>query len=290
MADSQEAIADAFLVGCAWSSAPDPVLSALNDAIARGRTKWPDLALPVTDFAQAVGAAVADDEDPVAAIEGLHCGDLWLASAGANGDRAAFDELDRRLTSLRPTLLRMGVAPDMVADLQQQIRARLFAGTEHRPARIRGYRGRGDLRSWLKVVVARDGMRLVRKDAKVPAASEEVDALMDPAGDPELEAMQGTYRESFRAAFQRALGALSPKDRNVLRYHLVDGLAIDELGAIYRVHRSTAARWLVRIREGLYASTRRELMSALALSPSEFDSVIRMIRSRLDASIASGLR
>lgn len=280
----------ALLQAAGWDRPPDGVQAALAGAMARAGADWPNVPLPAADFAAAVGASIADEDDPVGAIASLHASDLWLAGACALGQRAALDEVERRLVGLRPTLARTGVDPDHIDDLLQQIRARLFAASEDRPARIRGYRGRGDLRSWLKVVVVRDGLRASRRAAQTPSPSHEIDILMDPDGDPELGSMLQTYRESFRAAFAHALSELSARDRNVLRYHLIDSLAIDELGSIYRVHRSTAARWLVRIREGLYAATRRRLMQQLRLTPREFDSVLRLIRSRLDASIAGGLQ
>ena len=269
--------------------APEGVAEALDRACTRGSAAWPTLQVPEEDIGAAIGAAIGDEPDLAKAIDELQAEDLWLACACALGQRAAMEALDEKLVSLRPTLARIGADRETIDDLMQQIRARLLADTEDRPARIRSYRGRGDLRSWLKVVVVRDGMRAVKRERQAPIASDELDVLMDPGADPELQAMRGSYAESFREAFTQALAGLSARDRNVLRYHLVDGLSIDELGAIYRVHRATAARWLVKIRETLYDATRRKLLDSLALSPSELDSVIRMIRSRLDASIAGRL-
>lgn len=265
------------------------IAAALDRACRRGASAWPSLEVPDEDIGAAIGAAIVDEPDLATAIDDLHAEDLWLASACALGQRAAIEALDEKLVTLRPTLARIGAGRDTIDDLMQQVRTRLLADAEDRPARIRSYRGRGDLRSWLKVVLVRDGMRAVKRERQAPLPSDELDVLMDPGADPELQAMRGTYAQSFRAAFGEALGELSARDRNVLRYHLVDGLSIDELGAIYRVHRATAARWLVKIRETLYEVTRRKLLESLALSPSELDSVIRMIRSRLDASIAGKL-
>jgi DNA-directed RNA polymerase specialized sigma24 family protein len=38
-----------------------------------------------------------------------------------------------------------------------------------------------------------------------------------------------------------AMDAMPPLERAVLRYQVVDGLSIDEIGALYDVHRATAA-------------------------------------------------
>jgi RNA polymerase sigma-70 factor (ECF subfamily) len=274
----------------AGRDAPPSVDEALGRALEAARVATPGVEAPAEEFARAIGAAVADDEDDlVAAIDKLQTDDLWLATAAAEGDSAAVAAIDDKLASLRPTLARMGATRSTIDELLQNIRVRLLAGTEDRPPRIRSFRGRGDLRSWLKVVAVRDAVRALRSERDTGSAPDELDTLMDPSGDPELEAMRETYREAFRAAFAHALSQLSPRDRNVLRYHLVEGLTIDDLGALYRVHRATAARWLVRIREGLFTSTRAELMQRLRVSDHEIDSVIRMIRSRLDASIVGHL-
>jgi RNA polymerase sigma-70 factor (ECF subfamily) len=102
--------------------------------------------------------------------------------------------------------------------------------------------------------------------------------------------MRQRYADAFRGAFEAALAKLDAKDRNVLRFHLVDRLAIDQIGAIHGVHRSTAARWLAGIRERLYRSTRRHLMDELHIGTSELDSILRAIQSRLDASIGRHLK
>ena len=40
-----------------------------------------------------------------------------------------------------------------------------------------------------------------------------------------------------------AFAALESRERNLLRYALGDGLSVDAIGTLYRVHRATAARW-----------------------------------------------
>jgi RNA polymerase sigma-70 factor, ECF subfamily len=279
----------AFRRGANLELAADALAAALAEAIARARAARPGIDAPLPELAAAIGAAVAEASDPLRAIASLQLADLWLATACAADHRAALAELDRVLASLRPTLARMGADAVLIDELIQQHRARLLTGSEDRPPRIRGYRGHGELRSWLKVALVRDTVRALRREAGDAAAGDELERLMDPAGDPELAAMQESYRERFRSAFAGALGGLETRERNVLRYHLLEQLSIDDIGAIYRVHRATAARWLVHIREQLYTATRRELMHALAITPAELDSVFRLIRSRLDASIAHGL-
>ncbi len=288
MSGPEERVA-AWLRGAARDDPPPGLAEALAIACAEARAARPELHADEREFAEAVGRSLVDRDDPVAAIDGLQLGDLWLACACAGGDRGAIAEFDRVLATLRPTLARTGADADAIDELLQQHRAHMLTAEPDRPPRIRSYRGHGDLRSWMKVALVREAVRTQRRGQPSTQGEDEIDALVDPSGDPELQAMQDAYRAGFRRAFAHALAELPPRDRNVLRYHLVDGLAIDDIGAIYRVHRATAARWLVHIRERLHEHTRGELMRSLAIGPRELDSVMRMIRSRLEASIAQGL-
>jgi hypothetical protein len=58
---------------------------------------------------------------------------------------------------------------------------------------------------------------------------------------------------------------------------------------MYRVHRATVARWLARGRDRLMRETRAALLSRLRLPGDEIDSILRLIGSRVDISIATAL-
>jgi RNA polymerase sigma-70 factor (ECF subfamily) len=109
------------------------------------------------------------------------------------------------------------------------------------------------------------------------------------ADDPEIEYMKRTYAQQFRAAFGEALAKLGAREQTLLRYHHVDGLNIDEIGAIYRIHRVTAFRWIEKAKELLARSTLEILRGRLQLPANELDSVLRMIRSQLDLSLVRHL-
>jgi RNA polymerase sigma-70 factor, ECF subfamily len=103
--------------------------------------------------------------------------------------------------------------------------------------------------------------------------------------DPEIEYMKKTYSNEFKAAFTEALTQLGPREQTLLRYHHVDGLNIDEIGAIYRVHRVTAFRWIEKAKEQLVKATLDTLRTRLKLPADELDSVLRMIRSQIHLSL-----
>ena len=76
----------------------------------------------------------------------------------------------------------------------------------------------------------------------------------------------------------------------MLRLRLLDGLNIDQIGGIYGVHRATVARWIASAREQVLAGTRRELENMLDISDSEFDSLVKLVQSRIDLSISQFLQ
>jgi hypothetical protein len=56
------------------------------------------------------------------------------------------------------------------------------------------------------------------------------------------------------------------------------------------VHRATAARWFNRARAALVSATHRRLAERLKVPVEEIESVIRLVQSKLDASMVRFLR
>ena len=101
--------------------------------------------------------------------------------------------------------------------------------------------------------------------------------------------MKETYRREFNASLERALDSLTARQRNLLRQQYIDGLSIDELGRLYGVHRATAARWAQAARLALIDATRQILDERLALTDSEFRSLVRLVISQLELRLDSEL-
>ena len=129
--------------------------------------------------------------------------------------------------------------------------------------------------------------------AKFPAdepldelGSKNVKALAD--GLPEAGRCWTSPEQRTRQTAQ-ALGLnaqIEPRLRAVLRMSFVDALSIDQIGAVYAVHRATAARWIQRGCESVFAETRRLLAERLALSPTELDRMTALIQSQLEVSLS----
>ena len=82
---------------------------------------------------------------------------------------------------------------------------------------------------------------------------------------------------------------LSPRARTMLRLHLVHGLTIDEIAPMHKVHRATAARWLARARGEVLERSRARLGQLLETDARDVESIMHLIASRLDVSIARHL-
>jgi RNA polymerase sigma-70 factor (ECF subfamily) len=126
---------------------------------------------------------------------------------------------------------------------------------------------------------------VVRKERHEVAVEDEALAALPAAGDVELEFIKRQYRAGFKRAFLEALSSLESREQNLLRQHFLDDLSIDQLGALYRVHRSTVARWIGKAQEVLLTRTKRALMKQMKVSRSECDSIVRIAQSQLHITL-----
>jgi len=260
--------------------------------VAEGRAAWPDLAIEARLLVEFVARQLTS-ELADAALDGLRPADLYLACAcarGVSGAVAAFDRDYMREVDI--ALARMRIGDSRLKDVKQLVRQRLFvgggtAGAPTSAGKISEYGGRGDLRRWVRSVAVRTCLNELRKGKREVLVDDDnlIAQHAISADDPEVEYMKRTYSNEFKAAFAEALGQLGPREQTLLRYHHVDGLNIDEIGAIYRVHRVTAFRWIEKAKEQLVKATLETLRARLKLPADELDSVLRMIRSQIHLSL-----
>jgi RNA polymerase sigma-70 factor (ECF subfamily) len=280
-----------------------PVLGTIPDLdrrlwtiVAEGRAAWPDLTVDARAVVEFI-ARQATAELAEAALDGLRPADLYLACACAHQMPGAIVAFDRDyMREVDVALTRMRIGPPRLSDVKQLVRQRLFvgggtAGAPTGPGKIAEYAGRGDLRRWVRSVAVRTCLNDLRKGRREILVDDEhlIAHHAIAADDPELEYMKRTYAHEFRAAFAEALGQLGSREQTLLRYHHVDGLNIDEIGAIYRIHRVTAFRWIEKAKELLASSTLEILRGRLKLPANELDSVLRMIRSQIHLSLVRHL-
>jgi RNA polymerase sigma-70 factor (ECF subfamily) len=249
----------------------------VDDLGARARAAWPGVEVPDGDFAAFVGERLGASPDPDRAVE------LYLTLACSRGDAAAVRLFEKTFFGVVDEAARRArAAPAVAADARQNLARSMFTGDA--PA-IATFRGRGDLRGWMRVAAMREVLRLVRQGKRDVLLDDDrfLDALCPPA-DPELGHLRKMFRGEITEALRRAIASLSADHRALLRRQL-EGVTIDELAAEHKVHRATAARWLAEARRAVRDGTRRELAKSLGAVSADADSILRQVSVRLDVSL-----
>lgn len=235
----------------------------------------------------ALTAGLAGLPRAIDAIDGDAVIELALALACARGDDAAIRLLEREyFDGVRGALRAMKLDADLTDEVIQEVRQKLLVG---QPPKIVGYAGRGSLRGLLKVTATRTAISLLRKGGREVRVD---DARLDATGerDPELAFLKERWRGAFKEAFEDAVSALEPRERNLLRLHFLRRVTLDALATMYGAHRATIVRQLARIRDRLDRATRDGLRERLGADRREVDSVMEEIRSRFDVSVERLLR
>ena len=277
---SADATAPAEKAPRAWPVNPRTLAAAYAD----GRRAWPSVALGEERFAEHCTRVLGDAPDYNWA---RHATELYLCCACAAGDRDATRILETNvLTPIGRALFRKHKDRELLQETVQILRTKLLVGQD---AKIGTYAGRGALTAWLGVAAARvevDVRRSQKNHSSVEPSLSEGAIIVD--ADQTSNLIEKRYLPSFAQALQAAIQDVSPHDRALL-HSCIQGSSIDKLGEVYSIHRATAARWLERARNRIFASLRQSLMREHAFSDEEFDSIARDMCQRLDVSLASML-
>jgi transposase-like protein len=114
---------------------------------------------------------------------------------------------------------------------------------------------------------------------------EALSASLATANDLEVDYMKRTYGAQVPVALEDAFALLEARQRNVLRQYYAHGLGIDSIARAYRVHRSTAARWVTQARDHLVARTRDALARRVGVAATEISSLVRLLESQLEQEV-----
>ncbi len=89
--------------------------------------------------------------------------------------------------------------------------------------------------------------------------------------------MKHAYRDRLIGALEESIQSLDARDKTLLRLNVVDGLNIDVIGRIYKVHRATVARWLVAIRRKIFDDLRARAALHWGASSGDLRSLVRIL-------------
>lgn len=265
---------------------PSLELSAyLAEVLAAARRAWPDIQVDDAEFMRYLATRAAE----MAGLRALRTQDLYICCACVKGVPRALAVLERRFfPELDQALQRARVQRSLRDDALQLLRLRLFMPDGQGRLRIADYSGRGALLSWLRVAAVRIALDLQRSQRSQRSQlhvqaedSAELLEMLPLSPDPDFVFLKNTYRGPCRESLQTALRGLPDQERTLLYLKFVDGLNIDQIGAFYKVHRATAARWLVHARELLLQETKHLLAKQLQLSPGDAETLMRQVQSQL---------
>jgi RNA polymerase sigma-70 factor (ECF subfamily) len=285
-------LADAFLADRTDDALDDNARRALDAALvalhAEGRDAWPDITVDgvvlARDLARRGTPADAD------AIAGLCAPDVYLAVACANGDDAAIAAVERSCFSeIEIAAKRTGATPADADEMRAEVRRLLFVAEGDRPAAIATFSGSGNLRAYVRVIATRALIRSVQRGRRNVSLDDAILEAASPVTDPEFAHLRAAYRDDVAAAVREACGALDSDARALLRYAVVEGWTVDQLGALYGVHRTTAGRRVEAARRKLGDLIRERVAARLAIERDEVDSIVRLVQSRVDVSLERAL-
>jgi RNA polymerase sigma-70 factor (ECF subfamily) len=257
----------------------------LEQGAEQGAAAWPEIEIDRARFVGFLRERAGED------ARKLRVGDLYLACACIDGDARAIVLLEEQYLARLPTALSRADLPAAAVDEAMGVlRERLLVAAPGAHARLCDYAGTGELGGWLRVIAVRETLTVLRKTRREVPLSEPLMAVVPAVtDDPELALLKAQYRVEFDAAFVEALAALTPRERNLLRHQLVHELNIDQIGALYGVHRATVARWVDAARSHLQTATHDGMMSRLRLDRGAVESIMRLIRSQIDVSVCGHL-
>lgn len=249
---------------------PIDLVGLVAARLAEARAAHPGVVLSDGDFVEHLERTLAASRR---SLDGVRTTELFLACASAKRDPVAIAHLERDTFGEVEAVYRrfpsIGIGLD---DVVQRVREKLVLQD---PPAIAGYSGMGALRGWVRAAVLHMLLNVAQRETREQPTD---DALFDVmiGSDPGAEAayVKLACRAELEAALAFGMNVLDDRDRCLLRYAFVDGRNIDEIGAIYSVHRATAARWISSARQRLVDLTREDLMRRLGVSETEARSII----------------
>lgn len=252
--------------------------SAVDSALARAHAAHPSDWVEREDFERRLNEIKDLGVDlATACVE-----DIYLALACVSGKRAAIERLEAScLLPAREHVAKRFRDDALAEEVVQRLREKLLAPPDGAP-RLLVYEGRGSLAAWIRVGVVRaaqDALRVAKREAPLKDDAAILDA------EPEADVLRSKYGAVVSEALRDALRGLPRESRMILRVHYLDRVTIEGVAALLRVSRATAARRLLEARTAVVESIRSLLGAKLGVPPSEADSLIAALASRLDVSM-----
>ena len=259
----------------------------LEAAYLAAETRWQQVSVGPKAFVDFIALRLPASEPWPERLRSLQLEDLYLACACARADDEAARIFLREFTPKVDGIFRDSPLAGVSAhDFRHRVVTHILVPKHGEVPRIAKYGGKGELRYWVGVVAGRLLADLARaRSGPEPTAPERLTVLPSPDDSPEAAYLRHYYREQFEAALQQAFADLEPRDRDLLRFHVVDQMPTATIAMLFDIHRGTAARWLKEAREKLLWETHARLVDHFDIPRGELESILRLVKSQLDLSV-----
>lgn len=246
---------------------------------AEGKRAHPRVSLTEEEFRRHCETLGLDTD--AAALE-KHGADVYLCAACLVGCPEATSILEQRILPVAAeAIARVQPGAQFVEETQRIVRERLIYSD---PPKIAEYGGRSSLLAWLRVVATRLALNQmgVRQSA-IGSQDELTERLVQQYFQGDALIMSGKQAASFQRAMSDAISALDPRDRNVLRMHLLGNCSPEQIGRAYSVRGTTATAWLTSTKKHLVTSVSKAWCDRESeLSEEELADISRLVKHQLD--------
>lgn len=268
------------------SGAQRVIAAILIAGIEQARSWVPGVTASAVDFAAYLGGSVPLSLDR---LEPTSIAEAYLVYACGRDDAASIEWFFAEFgPDIERMVARFGAVDEAAWDLKQAILLKLVTATPGSSAKLASYRGQGPLRAFVRVAASRMVIDHFRRRVMQPETTPlDVDEqnLTDEAADGEDAMLRHWYRGDIRRAFEEAFAELEPRDRRLLRNLILHRMPFEDIGVLFGVHRTTAARWCERARRRLLDTAKRRLRESLGMGAATVDSLVAMGRADLELSV-----
>lgn len=251
-----------------------------RESYGRAARTWPQFVLSEADWEDHVRKTVASFD----ALHSVSVADLYLALGCLKGIPEAVECLRGLMApECKAAATRLKGSHYEPSDIGQLLLMHVLVPEPARRPRLAAYGGRGPLRAWLRVTLARLMGQLLDRRQETELAMD--DLILSTLASPDMDTPERTFlqRETqahLRRAAAQAFATLSAAERVALRQYYGQGVGIDGLAKLWGQHRSSAARRVLRARSTFQSLVRRALMAQLQLPPGAVEQLLAQLTSR----------
>ena len=143
-------------------------IGCFRKLLSTARKRWPDIELSAKDFIAYLAQQLSPERSLLEDLKKIHAADVYLCAACLQEDRAAQQALmDLTLRLVELSLLNFSAAEIPADEVHQQLLERLTKpGLENKP-RLALYNGSSRLVSWLRIIVVRTILDLIRSHQRM---------------------------------------------------------------------------------------------------------------------------